>query len=573
MRYDFDTIIDRRGTNSLKYDFAVERGKGEDVLPLWVADMDFQTAPEILDRLEKTVKHGIFGYSEGKGEYFQALAGWYQKNFGWEVKPDWLVKTPGIVFALAAAIQAFTREGESILIQQPVYYPFTEVIEDNRRVLVNNPLELVDGHYQIDFEDFERKITEHQVKLFLLCSPHNPVGRVWQEWELRKMADICLKHGVLIASDEIHNDFTWPGHKHFVLADLAPEYADITITCTAPTKTFNLAGLQISNILISNRELKTKFELVIAAAGYSQVNLMGLVACQTAYEEGADWLRQLKEYLKDNLDYVREYLNLKLPEIKLIEPEGTYLIWLDCRGLNMTEQEREELIVKKARLWLDSGAIFGEAGEGFERINIACPRVVLEDALSRLEKAIHKSAFTREDAWALLNKYNKEPFHIQHAECVEGIMRYFAKQLGYEDEQELWGIVGLLHDLDFEQYPQEHCIKSQELMREAGVDERIIRATASHGYGITVDIKPEHEMEKVLYAVDELSGLIGAVVLMRPSKSVQDLEVKSVKKKYKTPKFAAGCSREVIDRGAEMLGWSLDELIQKTIDAMRTFQD
>ena len=388
MKFDFDRIIERRGTNSLKYDFARERGKREDVLPLWVADMDFQTAPPILERLEEVAHHGIFGYSEAKEDYFRAVAGWYQKHFDWELKRSWLLKTPGVVFAIAMAIRAFTEEGDGVLLQQPVYYPFSETILDNHRKLVNNPLKLENGHYEIDFNDFERKIAENHVKLFLLCSPHNPVGRVWKEWELRKLGEICLRYGVLVVSDEIHADFTYGNNKHLVFASLSPEIADITITCTAPSKTFNLAGLQTSNIFISNRERKHKFKAQIAAAGYSQLNTMGLAACQAAYEGGEEWLEQLKVYLKGNLDFTREFLKARLPEIKLIEPEGTYLIWLDFRTLGLTEEELEDLIVNRARLWLDSGAIFGKDGEGFERINIACPRATLERALTQLELAI-----------------------------------------------------------------------------------------------------------------------------------------------------------------------------------------
>lgn len=387
MKFDFDTVVERRGTNCLKYDFACERGKDEGVLPLWVADMDFQTAPVILERLEHTVRHGIFGYSEGKDGYFQAVSGWYSKHFGWEVKQKWLVKTPGVVFALAAAVRAFTKEGESVLLQQPVYYPFSEVITDNNRKLVNNPLKLINGHYEIDFEDFETKIIENQVKLFLLCSPHNPVGRVWKEWELRKIGDICLKHGVLVVSDEIHSDFTWQDNKHRIFASLAPDYADMTITCTAPSKTFNLAGLQISNIFIQNRKLREAFCHQIAAAGYSQVNTMGLAACQAAYEGGEEWLQEVKKYIWENFLFLKEYLDKKLPKIHAIVPEGTYLIWLDFRELGLSETEREDLIVKKAHLWLDSGAMFGVDGEGFERINIACPRSILQQALRQLEDA------------------------------------------------------------------------------------------------------------------------------------------------------------------------------------------
>lgn len=386
---NFNEFINRKDTNSLKYDFMAERGKPENLLPLWVADMDFQTAPAILERLEQTVKHGIFGYSETKAPYYDAVIGWYERHFNWYIEKDWLIKTPGVVFALAAAVRAFTKEWDGVLLQQPVYYPFSEVILDNDRVLVNNSLKLTDGHYEIDFEDFEKKIVEYRVKLFLLCSPHNPVGRVWKTWELKRIGDICLKHGVIVVSDEIHSDFVYPGHKHQVFANLGAEYADITVTCTAPSKTFNLAGLQISNIIISNPELRKKYLKAVAAAGYSQANLMGIVACQAAYESGEAWLSELKTYLFENLNFLRDFLHEKLPEIKLIEPEGTYLIWLDFSGLNLTEREREWLIIEKAGLWLDSGAMFGPDGDGFERINIACPRETLAKALRQLEEAVH----------------------------------------------------------------------------------------------------------------------------------------------------------------------------------------
>lgn len=390
MRYDFDKVVDRRGTNCLKYDFAVERGKPEDILPLWVADMDFPTVPAVSARLEQMARHGIFGYSDEKEDYFAAVSGWYRKHFDWEVKREWLVKTPGVVFALAMAVRAFTQEGDAVLIQQPVYYPFSQAIRSNGRVLVNSPLKLTDGHYEIDFADFEEKITANQVKLFILCSPHNPVGRVWEKWELERIGEICLRHGVLVVSDEIHCDFTYPGHTHHMFASIAPEYADFTVTCTAPSKTFNLAGLQASNIFIPNAALRDKFRKEIGASGYSQLNQMGLLACQTAYEEGEEWLRQLKEYLAGNLAFLRGYLNEKLPEIRLIEPEGTYLVWLDFRSLGLTEAEREDLIVNRAKLWLDSGVMFGADGVGFERVNIACTRATLAQALSQLEQAVHR---------------------------------------------------------------------------------------------------------------------------------------------------------------------------------------
>ena len=390
MKYDFDEIIDRRNTDCLKYDFAVERGMPADVLPLWVADMDFRTAPGIIQRAEEDAGFGIYGYTDSKDNYFQAVAAWYQNYFGWKVEKKWLVKTPGVVFAIGMAIQALTKEGDAVMIQQPVYYPFGAVVKDNDRVLVNNALVLKDGHYEIDFEDFEQKIIQNQVKLFVLCSPHNPVGRVWTIDELRRMGEICLKHDVKIISDEIHSDFVYEGRKHYVFATVDSAFEQNSIICTAPSKTFNLAGLQASNIFIPNPQIRKAFERQISAVGYSQLNMIGLHACQAAYETGREWLEELKAYLKGNLDYVRDYLEKNIPHIKLIEPEGTYLIWLDCRGLGLSEEKLEELIVHKAKLWLDAGAIFGKAGEGFERINIACPRAVLEEAMKRLRGAIDR---------------------------------------------------------------------------------------------------------------------------------------------------------------------------------------
>ncbi|MGO4987118.1 MalY/PatB family protein [Gallicola sp. Sow4_E12] len=390
MKYNFDEIIDRKGTNCLKYDFASERGKPEGVLPLWIADMDFKAPDIVLERLSEIVNHGIFGYSDSKEDYFLVLKNWFEKKFGWKVKEEWLVKTPGIVFAIAAAIHAFTKEGDAVLIQQPVYYPFSETILDNKRKLVNSPLIRTGDRYEIDFEDFEEKIIQEQVKLFIFCSPHNPVGRVWEKDELKRIGEICLKHGVIVVSDEIHSDFVYPGHQHTVFASLSKEISDITITCTAPSKTFNIAGLQISNIFIENPVLREKVKKAIAQTGYSQVNQIGLAACQAAYEGGEEWLEELKEYLAGNIEYTRAFLKEHLPKITLIEPEGTYLLWLDFKAYNLTEEEREELIVNEAGLWLDSGSMFGPDGEGYERINIACPRETLKKALYQLKEVFSK---------------------------------------------------------------------------------------------------------------------------------------------------------------------------------------
>ncbi len=386
---NFDEVVNRKDTDSLKYDFAARRGMPADVLPLWVADMDFKTSGLILDEIHRRVDHGIFGYTETGEAYFEAVSGWLKRHHKLDIKQNWLVKTPGVVFALAMAVKAYTRERDAVLIQQPVYYPFTEVIEDNNRKVISNDLVLGDdGRYHIDFEDFERKVVENNVKLFLLCSPHNPVGRVWTKEELGKIGEICLKQNVIIVSDEIHGDFTFEGYTHTPLLNVDERLADITVTCTSPAKTFNLAGLQISNIIIPNGKLRHAFKKQIDAAGYSQLNTMGIVACTAAYKYGEEWYEALKKYLQGNLDFVRAYLQNELPQIKLIEPEGTYLIWLDFRALHLCGNELEKLIVNKAKLWLDSGAIFGKVGEGFERINIATQRSVIKEALDRISFAI-----------------------------------------------------------------------------------------------------------------------------------------------------------------------------------------
>lgn len=390
MEESFDTIIERRNTDSIKYDFAARRGLPEGVLPLWVADMDFRTPPCVIEALVEKSRHGIFGYSDTREDYFETLRGWFSGRFGWDINPEWLVKTPGVVYAICTAIRALTEEGDAVLVQQPVYYPFSGSVLANRRKLVVNRLVYSDGRYSIDFDDFEEKIVKNDVKLFILCSPHNPVGRVWTREELVQMGEICLKHGVIVVSDEIHQDFTYPGHRHLVFASLKPEFKDITVTCTAPTKTFNLAGLQISNIFIPNHSIRRRFKAEISRSGYSQPNIMGIVACRAAYSGGAGWLEELKKYLLGNLNFLRDFLEQRIPRIKLVEPEGTYLVWLDCSELGLDDEKLEDFIIHEAGLWLDPGTMFGAGGEGFQRINIACPRSILEKALTQLEQAVRK---------------------------------------------------------------------------------------------------------------------------------------------------------------------------------------
>lgn len=391
---NFDEIVDRRGTNCLKYDFAVERGAlkpGEDsngLLPLWIADMDFRTSSFVQDALIRSVEHGIFGYTEPKAEYFKALQNFYRRRHNFEFDPRWVIKTPGVMIVLALAIKAFTKVGDAVLIQQPVYMHFPDVILQNDRKLVSNDLVYgEDGRYHIDFEDFERKIVENNVKLFLLCSPHNPVCRVWTREELLRVGEICLKHNVFVVADEIHNDFVFEG-THTVFASLGEKFADNSITVTSPTKTFNLAGLQIAHAFIKNPEVRKAIRKEIDGIGYSQVTIPGLVAAQAAYEHGEEWLEALKKYLKGNIDFVDKFVKENLPGVKLVPMEATYLAWLDFKGTGLSTTQVDDLIRNKARLWLNSGTLFGKTGECFQRVNLACPRSILEEALNRIKKAL-----------------------------------------------------------------------------------------------------------------------------------------------------------------------------------------
>ena len=387
MTYNFDEIINRHGTNCLKHDFHLERHKPEDLLSLWVADMDFKAPIEIRDAMKEVIDHGIFGYTGIKDDYYQAVHSWFLNHFNWDVKQEWMVVTPGVVYALNLAVRAYTKPGDSILIQRPVYYPFSKVIELNDRKLINNSLIYENNSYHIDFEALEAQIIEHDVRMFIFCSPHNPVGRVWTTEELLQLGDLCLKHHVILITDEIHADFTYPGHKHTMIASLSEALAEITVTCTAPSKTFNLAGLQISNIFIPNKTLRDAFCHAFLLSGYSEPNIMGITACKAAYSYGDEWLSQLLVYLKGNIEYMDNYLKTHLPKIKMVETQGTYLVWLDFSAYNLSTHELEDIIVHKAKLWLDGGTMFGPEGTGFQRINVASPRTVIAQAMHQLREA------------------------------------------------------------------------------------------------------------------------------------------------------------------------------------------
>ena len=387
-QYDFDTYIDRRGTSCIKWDFGMERKGRDDLLPLWVADMDFKLPDEIVSDITNRASQGVFGYTDPKADYFDAVNGWFERRHGFKVDHDWITITHGVVYGIVLAIRAFTEPGEAVMIQQPVYYPFAESVRVNKRKLVNNQLVYKDGKYEIDFDDFEKKIVEEKVKLFLLCSPHNPVGRVWSRDELIRIADICKRHDVYVFADEIHSDFIYSSFAHTSYMTLGDGYRDKLILGTSPSKTFNMAGLQVANIIIPNKDVREKFRYENMITGYSQCNAVGLEATKSVYTKGDKWVDELIEYLEGNLSFVRDFLKEKLPKVKLVEPEGTYLIWLDFSKITDSHKELEDLIVDKAHLWLDPGIIFGKETSLFERINIACPRSILKQAMEQLYDAI-----------------------------------------------------------------------------------------------------------------------------------------------------------------------------------------
>ena len=390
MQYDFDTPIDRTHTWSIKHDFKKENGKADDILPLWVADMDFRSPDSVVEALKKAVDHGIFGYSRADESYFDAVAAWYQKRHHLTLQPEWMTCTPGIVFALSIAVRAFTQEGDAVLIQPPVYHPFSRAILRNKRTLVENPLVLKDGHYEMDLEELEQKVLDEHVKLMILCNPHNPVGRVWTREELTALADICLRHHVYVISDEIHGDFVWQGHEQTPYASISEEACLHSMMCTAPSKTFNLAGIATSNLFIPDPEMRRKFRSELLDVGQENMNRLGLFACRAAYEGGGEWLDQLIGYLAGNLALVRDFCKNRVPQIQLVEPEGTYLAWLDCRELGMTDDELMAFFSNEAKVWLDPGTHSGEQGSGFMRFNLGSSRSVIAQALDQIEAAWKK---------------------------------------------------------------------------------------------------------------------------------------------------------------------------------------
>jgi cysteine-S-conjugate beta-lyase len=387
MIYNFDEIIERRNTDSVKYDLLGKLFGRQDLLPFWVADMDFRTPPFITEAIGNKLRHGIFGYPVISDTFYQSIIRWLFSRHDWAISSDWIVFSPGVVPALNLAIMAYTKPGDKIIIQPPVYFPFFSAIQNNKRELILNPLRENQGRYLIDLEDLERKARDG-AKMLIFSHPHNPVGRAWSREELEEIAGICKKHGVLILSDEIHSDLMLHEKKHIPLASLNSETAAITVTFMAPSKTFNLAGLASAFLIISNPSLKKSYAEVLERVHIGMGNTFGIAALEAAYMDGEDWLNQLLTYLAGNLNFLLYYLQHNLPMITPVIPEATYLVWLDFRKTGLNQEGIKNFLVQKAGLALNSGDSFGEGGEGFMRMNIACPRAFLEKGLNQLQKAM-----------------------------------------------------------------------------------------------------------------------------------------------------------------------------------------
>ncbi|UOQ46428.1 pyridoxal phosphate-dependent aminotransferase [Halobacillus salinarum] len=384
----FTEVIPRRGTRSVKWDMAEELYQDKDVLPMWVADMDFKTPQAVTEALQERVSHGIFGYTVADHLFRDYIVSWLERRHDWKVDGDWISYSPGVIPSLHMIIQALTEKADAILIQTPVYPPFYSVVNEHERTLVKNQLKLENDQYRIDFEDFEQKIIEHEVKVFILCNPHNPVGRVWTKEELMKMGDICVKHNVKIIADEIHADLVFKPNKHIPIASLSEEMKKMTITCLSPTKTFNLAGLQVSYLVTPDKSLREPVMNQFKQQGIHMLNTLGITALEAAYKDGDDWLEELLDTLEAHRDYVTERFEKETKSIRILPAEGTYLLWMDCRKLGFTQAELKKFMQKNAKVGLNDGASFGEEGNGFMRLNIAAPKDLIVEGTNRIINAV-----------------------------------------------------------------------------------------------------------------------------------------------------------------------------------------
>lgn len=387
-KFDFDRVVDRTGTASRKWDARKDVFGKSDILPMWIADMDFRCPPVVQEALQQRAAHGVYGYPERLENYYAAFVGWAKRRYDWQVDPAWILTTPGVVPAINAAILAFTEPGDGILIQPPVYPPFFSCPRLNGRTVIENPLhENEDGTWEMDFDDLKRKLAL-KPKMLVLCSPHNPVGRVWRREELQRVAELCLEKDVLVFSDEIHGDLLLGGRRHIPLASLSPDVAARTITCTAPSKTFNIAGLYTSAVVVSDPSLRVRFGRMLDALDISGGNVFGITAFETAYDYGEDWLLELLMYLEKNADFMVDFLDKKIPRLRMAKPESTFLAWLDCRALGLPQPELKEFFIKNAGVGLNDGLSFGEQGRGFMRLNYGCSNATLREGLEKIEQAV-----------------------------------------------------------------------------------------------------------------------------------------------------------------------------------------
>ncbi|MBO8156728.1 MAG: putative C-S lyase [Bacillaceae bacterium] len=383
----FQEMIDRTGTRSVKWDLRDQLFKRSDVLPMWVADMDFYTADAVREAIIKRAEHNLYGYTTTDEKVNEAVQLWLEKRHGWHINSKWITFSPGVVTSLHILVQTLTEEQDQVMIQTPVYPPFYSVVTNHNRTLVKNPLKFVNGRYEIDFEDFEEKL-KNGVRMFILCSPHNPVGRVWTRDELKKMAELCIQYDVIMVSDEIHGDLIYEGYKHTPVATLSEEIEKHTITLMSPSKTFNLAGLQASYVITANEERKKQIDQGFTRQGLKMLNTFGIIAMEAAYLHGEHWLDDLLKVLEDHKNYAMDIFKQTTDLMEVIQPEGTYLLWLDCRKLNMTQEELKQFMIEKARVGLNDGSTFGEEGNGFMRMNIACPKQRVEEGTKRIVRAL-----------------------------------------------------------------------------------------------------------------------------------------------------------------------------------------
>lgn len=387
MKFNFDKIIDRTNNFSAKWSEMNKNFGTNNLLPMWVADMDFLTAPCVMEALKDRLEQGIFGYTTRPSSYNESIVNWLDNRFSWKINQEWLMFSPAVITSISLLIQNLTQKNDKIMIQEPVYSPFHSIVESNERNLVISPLvKLDDGSYVMDYEDIEAKIKD--VKVFILCNPHNPVGRVWTREELTRLGEICLKHNVLIISDEIHSDIILKNHKHTPFASISKEFSENTITCMAPTKTFNLAGLQSSFLVISNPYYYEVMDKAFSILDIKRNNAFSLVATEAAYNYGEDWLYELIKYIEDNVDFAIDYIKNHMPQLKVKKPEGTYLLWVDFSNLNVDKKDLKNALINKGRIALSDGSSFGIGGDGYYRINLACPRSMVLEGLKRIEFAI-----------------------------------------------------------------------------------------------------------------------------------------------------------------------------------------